>query len=572
MPDQFPPSPYDPEPEYLGASPEPESTGNRPTRKWGVLAGGAAGVVLAAGVGTWGVAALMSGGSSPATAVPAIAVGYVSIDLDPSATQKIEALRMLKKFPAIDKELDLGIRDDLRRWVFEQMQDEDLCPGLDYTKDVEPWLGDRLAVAAVPDDDAPLAPLLVVQVSDSDAAARGVTALQECGDVKDGRNGGDASRPAGVAFVGDYMLVTQEQDDADALAKAAEAAPLQDDPVFADWMDRVGDPGVVTAYASKEAPRLMAAMGEHEAEKMREQWVDEMPHDGMDGMDGMHGTEGMVIEPPMGMYGSMFGAYGEMSRALWKDFGGMAGVLRFEGGSMEAEVVAKGLPAGVASTDEPTGPALGDLPETTALAMTVSLPDGWLQGYLDTLEGILGSGEPDGLWSEVERDTGLALPEDIEALLGDGVSVSIDASADLDAAMESMEVPQVPVALRISGDPAEITRVLDILTAQLGPDGDLVIVEQSEGLVVVGLKQEYVDSLLGGGTLGELDAFRSVVPEADRAVGALFVNFDAGSGWLDTLADEDLKAAANLAPLDALGISSWRDGDIQHGLVRLTTD
>ena len=62
------------------------------------------------------------------------------------------------------------------------------------------------------------------------------------------------------------------------------------------------------------------------------------------------------------------------------------------------------------------------------------------------------------------------------------------------------------------------------------------------------------------------------VPEADRAVGALFVNFDAGDGWLDTLADGDKEAAANLAPLDALGMSSWRDGDVQHGLVRLKTD
>ena len=65
---------------------------------------------------------------------------------------------------------------------------------------------------------------------------------------------------------------------------------------------------------------------------------------------------------------------------------------------------------------------------------------------------------------------------------------------------------------------------------------------------------------------------QEVVPEAGRAVGALFVNFDAGDGWLDTLADGDKEVAANLAPLDALGMSSWSDGGVQHGLVRLTTD
>jgi hypothetical protein len=267
-----------------------------------------------------------------------------------------------------------------------------------------------------------------------------------------------------------------------------------------------------------------------------------------------------------------FGGFGDASRTLWKDFGGMAGVVRFDDGSMEAEVAAKGLPAGVASSEAATGPALGDLPDTTAAAFTVSLPEGWLQGYLDLLEGVLGADEPNGFWGEVEADTGLALPEDIVALLGDGVSLSIDASADFESAFESPEMPDLPVALRISGDPQEVTRVLDIITAQLGPDADLLVVEQSEDLVVVGLQQAYVDRLLGEGTLRDLDAFRDVVPEADRAAGALFVNFDAGDGWLDALADGDEEAAANLAPLDALGMSSWRDGDVQHGLVRLTTD
>ncbi|MGZ8736741.1 MAG: DUF3352 domain-containing protein [Nocardioides sp.] len=550
MSDSFPPSSGDSQPEFLGAPVAPESAGRSP-RRTAVLAAGAAGVVLAAGAGTWGVAQLMAGGTSPASAVPSIAVAYASIDLDPSASQKIEALRMLKKFPAIDKELDLGVRDDLRRWVFEQIQDQDVCPGLNYDKDVEPWLGDRMAVAAVPDDDAPLAPLLVVQVSDRDTAALGVAALQECGDPRSGD--GEATKPAGVAFAGDYMLVTEEQDDADALAKAAEAAPLQDDPAFSDWMDRIGDPGVITAYAAPEAPRLMAEMGKHQAQEM------------MDNGAGMDPMDALGADLP-------FGRFGDASRTLWRDFGGMAGVVRFNDGSMEAEVAAKGLPAGVASSETATGPALGDLPDTTAAAFTVSLPDGWLQGYLDLLEGVLGGDEPNGFWGEVEADTGLQLPEDIEALLGDGVSLSISASADFESAFESPDMPDLPVALRISGDPKEVTRVLDIIKAQLGPDGDLLVVEQSDDLVVIGLQQAYVDSLLDEGTLRDLDAFQDVVPEAGRAAGALFVNFDAGDGWLDALADGDKEAAANLAPLDALGMSSWRDGDVQHGLVRLTTD
>lgn len=529
MSDRYSSSSSDAQPEYVGSALGQADPAQPPPRRWGVVAAVAGGVALAAGVGGWGVAQLLAGGAGPASAVPSVAVAYLSVDLDPSATQKIEALRMLKKFPAIDQELDLGVRDDLRRWVFERLQEDDLCPGLDYAGDVEPWLGDRMAVAAVPDDDAPLAPLLVVQVSDQEAAARGVTALQECQD------GTGADQPAGVAFVGDYMLVTQEQDDAESLAEAAAAAPLGEDPVFTSWMDELGDPGVVTAYASPDAPRLMAQMADQQQE--------------------------------LGLGGS-----GELSRSLGKDFGGMAGVLRFRDGSMEGELAAKDLPAGIASGDQPTGPALGDLPDTTAAALTVSLRDGWLQGYLDAIEGVLGADEPGGFWAGMEAETGLTLPEDLETMLGDGVSVSVDASADLGSLTLYGDLPKIPVALRISGEPEEITRVIDVLRSQLGPDGDAVLVGSGDGVVVVGLQQEYVDRLLGHGDLGELDAFRSVIPEADRASSALFVNFDAGEGWLDALADGDAETATNLEPLDALGVSTWREDDVQHGLFRLTTD
>jgi hypothetical protein len=67
------------------------------------------------------------------------------------------------------------------------------------------------------------------------------------------------------------------------------------------------------------------------------------------------------------------------------------------------------------------------------------------------------------------------------------------------------------------------------------------------------------------------------VPHAGRASAVLFVNFDAGDGWADKLADllsdGDPTAKANVAPLDAFGASSWVDGSkIQHSLLRLTTD
>lgn len=574
MSDQFP-NPSDVpggEPEYLGSAPvafeEDEQPRGRGPR-WGVVAAASAAVVATAGFGGWGVAQLMAGGSSPASAVPAIAVAYLSVDLDPSATQKIEAIQTLKQFPGLADQLDLDARDDVRRWVFEELQSTETCKGLDYERDIEPWLGDRMALAAVPDDDAPLAPLVVVQVKDREAARAGVAALEECTSAGTGSVPGSASgttsaaplekdenEPSGVAFVGDYMLVTEHQDDADAMATAAEAESLEDDAGFSDWMERVGEPGFVTAYASADAPRLMIESG-FEQGKQR---LSTLP----DGREHFDATGDMSQE--------FMAMHAEKTRALWKDFDGMAAVVRFDDGSVEAEMVGRGLPSGVASGGR-TGPSLADLPAGTAAAFSVSLTDGWLQPYLDSIGQVFSSGESaEEFWTEVEADTGLQLPEDVEAMLGDGFSISVDASVDLDELGSSPDVPRVPVAMRISGDPAKITASLDKLLSRLGPDRDSILVESGEGVVVVGLDPAYVDELLGGGDLGDLESFQDAVPEADRAAGALYVNFDV-EDWALRLAEGDPKVEANVAPLHALGISGWRDDDgVQHGLFRLATD
>ena len=158
------------EPEYLEPGSGPADSGEPPRssrgRRTGLVAGAAVAVVAAVGVGAYGVVQLMAGGSSPATAVPADAVGYVSLDLDPSASQKIEAFKILRKFPAIKEQL--GSRDDLRKAVFDEIQKSGDCKSLDYARDIEPWIGDRIAVAAVPDSKQGAKPLVVLQVTDQD--------------------------------------------------------------------------------------------------------------------------------------------------------------------------------------------------------------------------------------------------------------------------------------------------------------------------------------------------------------------------------------------------------------------
>ncbi len=133
--------------DILGASePAPRGGGKRKLAAIGV------GVVAVAGIGVGAAfAAGAFGGSSaqPDALVPATAVGYVSIDLDPSLGQKVDALRFLRKFPSA--KASLGSTDDIRKWVFEQATKDDASLSqLSYDRDVKPWIGDKFGLAVVP--------------------------------------------------------------------------------------------------------------------------------------------------------------------------------------------------------------------------------------------------------------------------------------------------------------------------------------------------------------------------------------------------------------------------------------
>ena len=80
--------------------------------------------LAAIGVGAWAAYSFLATGPQPAEALPADTLGYVSIDLDPSGGQKIEALRTLNKFPAFEDEVGIDTDDDIRKAIFDKIQDE----------------------------------------------------------------------------------------------------------------------------------------------------------------------------------------------------------------------------------------------------------------------------------------------------------------------------------------------------------------------------------------------------------------------------------------------------------------
>lgn len=127
------------------------------------LSVGAVGSVVA---GSLAVSSFLAAdGSQPEDVVPASAIAFVKVDLNPSVGQKLNVLRLMRKFPEIKDE-----GEDLKSTLVESLIEEgDL--DLSYEADIEPWLGDRAAIAVVPssNNEDGVAPLVVLEFTDQEA-------------------------------------------------------------------------------------------------------------------------------------------------------------------------------------------------------------------------------------------------------------------------------------------------------------------------------------------------------------------------------------------------------------------
>jgi hypothetical protein len=190
-----------------------------------------------------------TGRSTPTTPVPAATAGYVSLDLDPTASQKIDAFQILRKFPALARRLDLGNGRGIRRWLEDEIA-QGGCKGLDYDRDFKPWIGERIVVAAVPAERKGGEPLVMgaLKVTDRNAAAAGLRKLNSCD--TSGAN-------AGFAFTGDYVVISDTTRHAQALARSAVVSSLAGDAAFWSWTAK-GGAGMSTMHASARAPLLLA--------------------------------------------------------------------------------------------------------------------------------------------------------------------------------------------------------------------------------------------------------------------------------------------------------------------------
>ena len=217
----------------------------RRSRRGLVVAASVAGVLVLGGGGYAVAAYLSGGGAQPQDVLPDTTVAFVTLDLDPAMGQKAAVASLLEKFPSL-----ADAPEDLRGDLLDRLL-EDSGLDVDPARDIEPWLGDRMALAAVPARDAELgmAPVLALAVTDEQAMTDSLDRLQDGGEL-------------GYALRDGFVLLAPDQETADRVAGAEKV--LADDSDYAADREALGGDHIAVAWADLGSVQgyLAEAMGE----------------------------------------------------------------------------------------------------------------------------------------------------------------------------------------------------------------------------------------------------------------------------------------------------------------------
>jgi hypothetical protein len=478
--------------EVLPGAPVPPQDRVRGRTVTGLVAAGVA-VVLAGGAAVAWAAFNGDTGDQPEKHLPVSAGAMIKVDLDPSVRQKIDAVRFIRKLPA-GKDLQDGA--DPKQFVYERLQQ--VTSSAPAWSEVKDWLGDRVAVAAVPGDGGRPYPVTVLQVTD-DAKAQATLATSLHGHA--------------AAQVADgWAVVTDSQAHLDAVVAATAKETLSQDATFRRDTAALGDPGVLAGWTDLSRFPEIATL----AAPMTGQLV-------------------TGADRP-----TMRGAF----------------VGRFTGGNAEVTMRTFGTPPGPAAAG--AGAAAAALPADTAVAFSVSGGGDALRGNWSELVQRLPDG-PAG-FAGIQAQTGLKLPEDLEALLGQRMALAVAGPGGSGG----------PVAgLRAQSDAAGLGEALDRLLRFTDSSGLPLERRDVPGGYVLATDRTQAEAMTRDGGLGDSDAFRGAVPDADHASVVAYVDVQrllTSYGWG---VDGDL--AAGLRPLRAVGLAMTATGDGTTARLRITT-
>ncbi|MEO3858872.1 DUF3352 domain-containing protein [Acrocarpospora sp. B8E8] len=479
--------------------PEPRRGGGGIGRGWiiALIAAVLAGVV--GGGGFYLVNALSGGGTQPHEVLPASAFAYVRLDLDPAANQKLALFTIARKFNATK---DVFSGDDPRKALFDSLRESSPnFKDIDYAKDVEPWLGSRVGVAfsqpakaSGGDPQAAVGIAVAIQTSNEEATRAFI----------DKMNAAEGEK-AGYVFRDGYVILAETQGEAD---KYAAAPTLAENADFAGDMEALGEPGVMSFWAS--AKSLLDS--------------------------GLSGSVDQALVDKV------------------KD-GRFAGALRFDGDYAEIAGITRGVDTTITGDLEPT--RIGELPDSTAAAFSISgLGDVLSQQWSEILK-TAGAAGPEGasfnqFVDQAQQQFGLTLPDDLAVVLGKSITLALDENG-LDG-----NLPNVGTVL--STDPAKAQQVLEKVELALANTGTTLelIKKAGDDKLVVATTEEYAAKLAETGSLKDSETFQLAIPNAADANFALYADLDKIEKlYLNSLQGEE---RANLEALRAVGLSANYSG------------
>lgn len=478
--------------------------------------------------------------SRAAGITPATALGMVSVNLSPSIEQKRNLLSIARLFPGAQSKVK-GEFDDARNNLLDSMFEDS---GLDFKKDVEPWLGKEVAVAVLPpgDADAPLV-LAMVQTNDKDKARAAIAKATKDGDF-DGVYG----------IVDDFVVISSQDNDID-------NQPALDQ---------------ITAQAKKDdgglakSPEFTKVVDQLHGDRLVLGWID--AKNALSTIEDLGGLDGVV-----------------------KQFGKDANAIAFELHAERKAVVFQGV-----ATD--TGKGTG-----SAFELTRSLPGKTLATFssfgigktvMKALKDLAGTGEGDVL-AQIEDQTGINIETDVlswmqgETVLVAGAVRGQQAFPDFAVVVEPTDkakaeagVTKIREALAEQGFALD-DQTIGGVTAYVVPDEIIPGIQPAMALFpdrfVLANSPAFLGDLAKAATpaLGDSDPYKALVGDAGANRTSQFLVLidpirDAiEKALLNNSEDRDdyeKNVKPNLEPLSAFGASSHREGGYNRFEMKLTFD
>jgi len=479
----------------------------RRRRRTALVAGVAAVAVIAAGgAAVAAFNAFNGGGAQPEDVLPASTIAFVKVDLDPSAGQKIELYKLLQKFPR-SAQLQ-GTDTDFGGWLVRRLLESGSGSStLSYAADVQPWLGQRFAVATVPSSTVPgtVDDLVVLQESDDTAAAAALEKIRHA----------SSSRGFDYAFADGYVVVSpQSPGAAHRAVAAASSSPLGQSSQYLSDVAGLGSDEVITGWADATAERAL----------VNRQLASRAGASGAVGLLGGAGGLGALVDSA---YQGRF-------------------VLGVHAADGSIEIQAASLGGGISPAVSPVRGidhvARGAVGVVAISGVDARLAAGWKQLAANPVYA--------NLFRQLHQNVGLDIPGDLQKLLGSEVDLSV--GGDLSHA-------PVVVAASTSGDPAAAKAVFDKILHGMGARAPVLGESVAGGVFYVGSTQNAVDAAGTGQAISANPLYSQAV--ADPA-GAQLVGFvDLTKIWADlgskVLTSATQQEAEHLA---AVGLSVHQSG------------